>query len=126
MVTPKFIKNINSKIYFIFFGHNGMEAFFLDSFLDLFEDGYPKDNLPPFTGDLSWTQSRVEEKLINDKFLKRWGINKTGFVITAEGKLHLDNGGYKRELIHKKLSRYTAWISVISAIISIWALIRTF
>ena len=103
MNKKELINKINSKIYFIFFRHNGMEAFFLDSFLDLFEDGYPRDNLPPLTGDLSWTQLRVEEKLINDNFLKRWGVNKTGFVITAEGKLHLDNGGYKKELIHKKL-----------------------
>lgn len=34
------------KIFIKIFGSQGLEAYFLDSFLMIFEDGQPRDNLP--------------------------------------------------------------------------------
>lgn len=118
--------NIKEKLFIKIFGNQGLEAYFLDSFLATFEDGQPRDNIPSITGNLANTQSRVEEKLIKDGFLKTRNYQGTGYIITSEGKLHLDNGGYKGQLIDKKLSRLSLWIGILAFIISVWAFVRTF
>lgn len=118
--------NIKEKIFIKIFGSQGLEAYFLDSFLGIFEDGRPRDNVPSITGNLVNMQSRIEEKLIKDGFLKPRNYEGVGYIITSEGKLHLDNGGYKAQLIDKKLSRLSLWIGIFAFIISVWAFVRTF
>ena len=103
-----------------------MDAYYLDTFLEIFSDGVPRDNIPPLTGTLTWVQSRVDEKLVKDGYLKRWGRNGNGYIITSEGKLHLEKGGYRRQLIYQKLTPITFWLSFISVILSIIAVIRSF
>ena len=118
--------DIKEKIFIKLFGDKGLEAYFLDSFLISFEDGQARDNIPSTTGYLANVQSRVEEKLIKDGFLKSRSYQGVGYIITSEGKLHLDNGGYKGQLIDKQLSRLSLWIGIFAFVISIWAFIRTF
>lgn len=119
-------KKLTDWFYFKVIGSNGIDVFYLDSFLSLFEDGQPRDQLPTFTGNLVWAQSRIEEKLINDGYLKPWGYHSNGFIITSEGKLHLERGGYRKELLYKKLNRFSFWLSLLATILSVIAVIRSF
>lgn len=118
--------NVSDKFYLKVFGDNGLEAIFLDDLLKAFQDGKPRENIPPVTGELVWSQLRTEEKLIRDGYLKLWGRNGNGYIITSERKLHLEYGGYKKELLYKKLSRLGVWFSLTAFIMSVWAFIRTF
>lgn len=103
-----------------------MEAIFLDKFLMAFQDGKPREDIPSISDELVWSQSRIEAKLVKDGYLKICGRNGTGYIITTEGKLHLESGGYKKELLYKKLSRLSIWISIVAFAMSVWAFIRTF
>lgn len=117
---------VSDVLYLRFFSDNGMEAIYLDKYLMAYQDGKPREDVPSITGKLVWSQARIEEKLVKDGYLKIWGRNGTGYIITSEGKLHLETGGYKKELLYKKISRLSVWISIVAFAMSVWAFIRTF
>lgn len=120
--------NIKETLFIKFWGDKGLEAYYLDSYLSAFYNGYPKENIPCITEEfgLAYTQARIEDKLVKDGYLRMLKSSGIGFVITSEGKLHLNNGGYKGQLIDKQLSRLSLWIGIFAFIISVWAFIRTF
>lgn len=120
--------SIKEKVFIKFYGYNGLEAYYLDSYLSTFSDGLPKENIPCITEEfgLAYTQARIEDKLVKDGFLRTLECSGIGYAITSEGQLHLANGGYKGQLIEKKLSRLSLWIGIFAFIISVWAFVRTF
>jgi len=113
---------VKQKIQISLFGNKMFEAYKLDTFLSAFTDG-----VPHFTGIDSniskWETSRIEQKLINDKFLN---AHYNDLIITADGKLHLAKGGYMFQVQQALLLPVSFWLSILAAIISIISFIRSF
>ena len=116
-------KLLTDYMYSKILGENGLEAYYLDTFLELFKDGMPHSELPHAKNEAVWIQLRIDEKLTKDGFLNRWGRN--GYIITSEGRLHLEKGGYRKQLLYQKLTPFTFWFSLISTILSIIAFFRS-
>lgn len=118
--------DIKKWIYFKVIGKQGIEAFYLDSFLQIVADN-PFVNSPDFKGSKALTQERIQKKLIKDGFIEgHESISKCKFTITSDGKLHLEQGGYKRKLFQEKLNRLSFWFSLFAAILSIISIVRSF
>ncbi len=110
------------KIYWMLFKESSMEAIMLDSYLNLFADGKPKQDVPNFVGEDAWNQIRIDRKLMEDKFLLPWGKFGTGRIISSEGMAFIRDGGYKRELFYQKISRLNTWICTLSFLLSLLSL----
>ena len=109
-------------IYLKVVGKDGMESFYLDSFLSILrEHGEGINNIPKFSGNIAYTQQRIESKLLKDGYIERLEVDG-GFKITSDGMLHLENGGYRKEMLYKKLNRLSFWFSLLATILSIVAI----
>jgi hypothetical protein len=117
---------LKEKIYFNIAEKRGLEAYYLDTFLASFEDGKPRDNIPHLPDNLSNTQTRIEERLVAEGYLKIYGYDGGGFVITSKGKSLLERGGFRQELLYCYLTRISVWFSLAAFLMSIVAFIRTF
>lgn len=109
-------------IFWIMYKDSSMEAIMLDNYLELFADGKPKMDVPSMEGEEVWNQIRIDRKLMNDKYLLSWGKNGTGRIISSEGMAFIKDGGYKKELFYRKISRLNTWICTLSFLLSVLSL----
>ncbi len=113
---------LQEKIFLVIFKDSAVEAIMLDNYLSLFADGIPKQDVPSMEGEDVWNQIRIDRKLSDDKFLLPWGKYGNGRVISSEGMAFLKDGGYKRELFYRKISRLNTWICTLSFLLSLISL----
>lgn len=103
------------------------EAYYLDSYLSLYMNGEPQRNLSKDAPhSVIKINTRTEEKLVKDGFLKPYGPHNEGFIITADGRIHLKTGGYQNKFLWQQLNKYSFWLSIVATLFSIIAVIRSF
>lgn len=119
---------LQHKILSIILGSSAAdEAYYLDSYLDLYMDGEPKRDLSKGAPNSVFKiNTRSEEKLVKDGYLQPYGPHNEGLRITADGRIHLKRGGYQNKFIWEQLNKYSFWISIVATILSIIAVIRSF
>lgn len=108
--------NIRDKILIEIYGKDYLEFYYIDSLLEVFNDGIPRTDLPTLTGDLGWTNSRITSYLCENNYLKSFG---NGYIITAPGQMHLAKGGCRGEFIRHKLGRLSFILSIFATAVSI-------
>lgn len=113
---------IVESLFFHIFKDSAIEAIMLDSYLNLFADGVPKQDVPSMEGEDVWNQIRIDRKLMDDKYLLPWGKYGTGRIISSEGMAFIKDGGYKKELFYRKIIRLNAWICTLSFLLSLISL----
>ncbi len=107
--------SIKDRILFKLYGAKYMEAYKLDSMLEIFSDEKVRD-LSLLTTNKPIESDRIITKLINDGFLD---ISGSYHKITSEGLLFYGQGGYTHQFLVSKRSNWSFVISVISVIIAI-------
>lgn len=119
---------LQQKLYIILLGESSTkEAYYLDSYLSLYIDGEPKRYLSKDAPrSVVKINNRTEEKLVKDGYLKPYGALDEGFIITADGRIHLKMGGYQNKFLWEKLNRFSFWLSIVATFLSIIAVIRSF
>lgn len=113
---------IKERLLMKVFKDSAIEAIMLDNYLSLFADGIPKPEVKSMEGEEVWDQIRIDRKLMDDKYLLPWGQYGTGRIISSEGMAFIKDGGYKRELFYRKISRLNTWICTLSFLLSLVSL----
>ena len=86
---------IVESLFFHIFKDSAIEAIMLDSYLNLFADGVPKQDVPSMEGEDVWNQIRIDRKLMDDKYLLPWEVwYRENYIIRGDGF-------YKRRGIQK-------------------------
>lgn len=107
------ISDIKVKILFGLYGSEYMEAYRLDSLLEVFSDEEIRDLST--IANQSKEHDRVIEKLVKDGYLK---IYDTWYEITSEGLLFYGQGGYTNQFLLPKRSKWSFVISIVSVLIA--------
>lgn len=120
------MRNLKHKLLIKILGDAAIESYYLDSFLEAFEDGIMRDisslNATQTRGT-SIIEERVIERLTTDGYLKH--IDAECYRITSTGKSFLSAGGYSSKLIYEKLSKTSIWLSLAALLTSLIAFART-
>lgn len=108
------------------YGDAWLEAVRLDEYLKVFttNDGKPIPkvrNMVP-SPSVVHIEERVTERLLEEGMLK---IYYDGYVITSKGMEFITDGGYKKQLLYRKASRLSVWLSIAAVLISIASFIRS-
>ena len=106
--------SIRTRILYKLYGAEYIEAYRLDSILEVFTDEKIRD-ISTVT-EQPQGHERVFDNLIRDGYLKQSG---TCYEITSEGLLFYGQGGYTNQFLLSKRANWSFIISVISAIIAI-------
>ena len=109
------------RVFKVLLGDSFIEPYRLDSILESLADGEPMENLDEYPDSIKWDVPRVLELLTVRAFIKPVG---DGYIITSEGKLHLDRGGYLGEILRARGSFLSLWLSIVAVILSIMAYFR--
>lgn len=102
------------------------EASALDKILTILSDGN-SHHIEELGEEDEALKKRINKLLRDNYIYKVIPYSYTDeYSITSDGKLYFQLGGYRKEILYKKVQRLQVWFSIVTFIIALWGFIRTF